>query len=160
MSVINRIKRMGLRLFGKVLPTDIFSTRFPVSVKGVCLFDDRVVLLENERNEWDLPGGKLDKGEDLAVCLQREIAEELDIPVSVERLLHVGMLKIMNITQVLIVLYLCRPEVAANEIRISYEHRKFRLFSMDEAMALNIPEPYRLAIQKAFSAAARFREQR
>ena len=35
--------------------------RFPVSVKGVLLEGDRVVLLLNERNEWELPGGRLDR---------------------------------------------------------------------------------------------------
>ena|SRR6516164_8263958 len=30
---------------------------FPVSIKGVLLDGDRVALLENERGEWELPGG-------------------------------------------------------------------------------------------------------
>jgi hypothetical protein len=42
---------------------------FPVSIKGVLLDDDRVVLLENERQEWELPGGRLEAGEDPPVCL-------------------------------------------------------------------------------------------
>ncbi len=33
---------------------------------------------------WELPGGKAEPGEDLAACLQREIAEELGVPISVE----------------------------------------------------------------------------
>jgi hypothetical protein len=32
---------------------------FPVSVKGVAVQDGKVLLLENERHEWELPGGKL-----------------------------------------------------------------------------------------------------
>jgi len=32
---------------------------------------------------WEFPGGKLQSGEDLASCLQREILEELAVPVSV-----------------------------------------------------------------------------
>ena len=51
--------------------------RFPVSVKGVLLEDDRVVLLLNERDEWELPGGRLERGEDPVACLEREFAEEL-----------------------------------------------------------------------------------
>ena len=34
-----------------------------MSVKGVLLEDDRVVLLLNERDEWELPGGRLERGE-------------------------------------------------------------------------------------------------
>jgi hypothetical protein len=33
---------------------------FPVSVKGVAVQYGRVLLLENERAEWELPGGKLE----------------------------------------------------------------------------------------------------
>jgi hypothetical protein len=36
---------------------------FPASVKGVLLDETEVVLLENERGEWELPGGKLEIGE-------------------------------------------------------------------------------------------------
>lgn len=37
---------------------------FPVSVKGVTVQAGKVLLLENERAEWELPGGKLELGED------------------------------------------------------------------------------------------------
>jgi 8-oxo-dGTP pyrophosphatase MutT (NUDIX family) len=47
---------------------------FPVSVKGVVVRDGLVLLLRNERDEWELPGGKLDLGEDPAACVVREIA--------------------------------------------------------------------------------------
>jgi hypothetical protein len=38
---------------------------FPVSVKGVAVQGGRVLLLQNERNEWELPGGKLELREDV-----------------------------------------------------------------------------------------------
>lgn len=50
--------------------------RFPVSVKGVAVQEGKVLLLENERNEWELPGGKLELGEDPSDCVAREIGEE------------------------------------------------------------------------------------
>jgi ADP-ribose pyrophosphatase YjhB (NUDIX family) len=36
--------------------------RLPVSVKGVVLDEEKVILLENERGEWELPGGRLEAG--------------------------------------------------------------------------------------------------
>jgi 8-oxo-dGTP pyrophosphatase MutT (NUDIX family) len=49
---------------------------FPVSIKGVAVRAGKVLLLENERAEWELPGGKLELGEDPAECVVREISEE------------------------------------------------------------------------------------
>ena len=49
---------------------------FPVSVKGVAVQGGKVLLLENERNEWELPGGKLELGEDPPDCVVRGISEE------------------------------------------------------------------------------------
>ena len=49
----------------------------PVSVKGVLLQGSHVVLLENERGEWELPGGRPEPGESPEAGLIREMAEEL-----------------------------------------------------------------------------------
>ena len=49
---------------------------FPVSIKGVLVEAGRVVLLENDRDEWELPGGRLEPGEAPETCLAREFAEE------------------------------------------------------------------------------------
>jgi 8-oxo-dGTP pyrophosphatase MutT (NUDIX family) len=45
------------------------SNAFPVSAKGVVVRDGEVVLLRNERDEWELPGGRLELGEDLERCV-------------------------------------------------------------------------------------------
>ena len=40
---------------------------YPTSVKGVLLLDRQVLLVKNPRDEWELPGGRIDEGEDHAV---------------------------------------------------------------------------------------------
>jgi 8-oxo-dGTP pyrophosphatase MutT (NUDIX family) len=37
--------------------------RWPVSMKGVVLISSRVALVRNDRDEWELPGGRLEPGE-------------------------------------------------------------------------------------------------
>jgi ADP-ribose pyrophosphatase YjhB (NUDIX family) len=47
-----------------------------VSVKGVVVRGGQILLLRNERQEWELPGGRLELGETPPRCVAREIAEE------------------------------------------------------------------------------------
>lgn len=48
---------------------------FPVSVKGVVVSLGRVLLLRNDRDEWELPGGRIEPGETPEQFVVREIAE-------------------------------------------------------------------------------------
>lgn len=54
---------------------------FQVSVKGL-FFDDQnrlLLMLDSADGRWDLPGGRLVKGEDLTEGLQREWLEEIGV---------------------------------------------------------------------------------
>src|SRR5688500_17988887 len=88
-------------------PSDSLATHFPVSIKGAVFRDDRVILLRNERNEWELPGGKRELGEAPEDCCAREILEELSIVVTVDRLLDCWVYDILGRVKVLIVTYGC-----------------------------------------------------
>ncbi|MGN5379469.1 NUDIX domain-containing protein [Streptomyces lasalocidi] len=73
---------------------------WPVSVKGVALdARDRVLLLRNERDEWELPGGRLEIGTGDGVqlpdsspeaALEREIQEETGWDVKADPLIDSG----------------------------------------------------------------------
>lgn len=59
---------------------------FPVSVKGVLVTSDgKIVLVFNDRGEWELPGGRIELGETPEDCLAREIEEELGVTANVEQ---------------------------------------------------------------------------
>ena len=49
---------------------------FHISAKAAIIGDSRMLILKNTQG-WDLPGGRLEAGEDLQGALRREIGEEL-----------------------------------------------------------------------------------
>lgn len=53
---------------------------FHVTIKGLC-FDQqgRVLLVQEHDGIWDLPGGRLEHGEDFHTTLTREIREEMGL---------------------------------------------------------------------------------
>src|SRR2546423_530380 len=88
-------------------PRDYNAHRFPVSVKGVIIRDGQVILLRNERDEWELPGGKLELSESPDQCLAREIAEELGLAVEPPNILESWTYNIVPRVHVLVIYYGC-----------------------------------------------------
>jgi 8-oxo-dGTP pyrophosphatase MutT (NUDIX family) len=124
---------------------DRHAHRFPVSIKGVVLLDGQVALLKNGRDEWELPGGKLEVGERPEDCLRREIAEELGLEILVGPLLDTWLYHIYDGLDVFVVTYGCVAQ--GNQVLSrSDEHQEAKLFSVDEVWALRLPEGYRLSI--------------
>jgi len=144
------LKLFYLETIGKVIPSDVFSARHVVSVKGICFIDNKVVLLKNERDEWDLPGGKLKRNEDIQECLQREIEEELNIAVQVDKLLDVTKLTIMNTIDVLVMVFLCSTDCSMQQLKISAENFGVDCFDAVEVDALKIESVYKQIIRRAF----------
>ena len=125
---------------------------FPVSVKGVVVRDGRVLLVKNERQEWELPGGKLELGEDPAACLVREIAEETGWPVATGPILDAWQYHIRPGRDVLIVTYGCHvePSAPADPV-VSDEHTEIGLFTEPEVAHLTMPDGYKRSITTWFA---------
>lgn len=117
-----------------------------VSVKGVLLEDGSVVLLENERGEWELPGGRPEPGENPAAALVREFAEELGATVAVGPIIDSWNYEVLPGRHVTIVTYAV-ARAARGELRVSDEHRRLCWFALDALDALKLPEGYRRSIR-------------
>lgn len=144
-----KFKKLFLQTIGRIIPSDVFAHRFPVSVKGVCFIEEKVILLKNERDEWDLPGGKLKRKEEIENCLVREIEEELSILVQPLQLLRVMTLTVQNTIDVFVVIYSCLTLATIDELKISQESFDLGAFTIAEIDGINLPQDYKEAIKQA-----------
>ena len=118
---------------------------FSVSIKGVFANSQgEVVLLLNERDEWELPGGRIEAGESPPSCLRREIMEELGVRVQVGPLIDSYLFEVIPGKHVFIVTYACTLQ-GAFDARISDEHRSLGCFPL-AALPERLPEGYRRSI--------------
>ncbi|MEQ7008002.1 NUDIX hydrolase [Actinopolymorpha sp. B17G11] len=125
-------------------------TRFSVSVKGVVVRDGRVVLLMNERDEWELPGGRLEPGEQPETCVVREVQEETGLETAVVAILDSWVSHIGAGPGVLIVTYGCAV-IGDTAPVLSHEHQRIGTFSEPEASGLAMPDGYKRSISAWYS---------
>jgi 8-oxo-dGTP pyrophosphatase MutT (NUDIX family) len=132
----------------------------PVSVKGV-LFRSiagatEVLLLRNDRNEWELPGGRLEAGEIPEECLRREILEETGLAVTVGTCVHSGVLTILpphtpRATDISILAYGCHFANLADKdasIALSREHGAAAWIYVEDLTTMSdVPEIYKTAVR-------------
>ena len=140
------IYRLLIYFYSRFFKTDELADKFPVSVKALIIDNDRALCLKNEREEWDLPGGKIDFNEDIENSLKREVKEETNLDINNINILKPFNLK-FNGTPVLVIVY--SADISCDSpIKISYEHLDYNFFSKSEITNLNIPQGYKDLIDK------------
>lgn len=127
-------------------------------MKGVALdAHRRVLLLKNERDEWELPGGRLEIGSPDGTqppdagpeaALEREIQEETGWEVKAGPLIDgtVWIYQPIPGRRVLIVTYGCTVLTPDRPPVVSHEHKQLGMFTAEEVPELNMPDGYKQAI--------------
>jgi len=133
---------------------------FTISQKAI-LMDKKGHILMMEKagkSHWDLPGGKLDQGEDMDKGLLREVVEETGFDVEIGPVIHVGQRRFDDPVKHdrIMVFHICKMSQKFEKIKLSEEHNDWRMMKAED---LNNPSKYeinpvvRKALHKAFSQA-------
>jgi 8-oxo-dGTP pyrophosphatase MutT (NUDIX family) len=130
--------------------TDNLAFKLPVSIKSILFHDNKYLLRKNERDEWELLGGKLEKNEDPAACLIREVWEEANIDVEIHSLIDVWIYQPAFSVDVLIITFACTIKNLKLPV-ISPEGSELAWFSLKEIETIEIPAGYKNSI-KAYEA--------
>ena len=118
----------------------------PTSIKGVLLVDRCALLVKNSRDEWELPGGRGEQGENHAQTLAREFSEELSVEVAIADRIDSYLFEVIPGRHVFIVTYGCT--LAGDfEPAISHEHTEHCLWPVERLSELNLPLGYRRSIE-------------
>jgi 8-oxo-dGTP pyrophosphatase MutT (NUDIX family) len=119
----------------------------PISIKGVLLVDGRVLLVKNPRSEWELPGGRIEDGEDHSTTLSREFTEELAVDIAVADQIDSYLFEVIPGRHVFIITYGC---TLAGEFKpkLSDEHTEHCLCPIERLPELNLPPGYRRSVEK------------
>lgn len=121
--------------------------QLPISVKLVVDYHGKVALLKNERDEWELPGGKLKPGESPEGTVCREVAEELGLTTVTVEIIDTWVYEITSTRHVFIVSY-GTIYTGDEDLIVSAEHKQLGLFTYDEVPHLHMPEPYKSTIAR------------
>lgn len=129
-------KRVLIYLLSNFINFDSISERFPVSVKSILIDDQRVLLIKNERDEWDLPGGKIEKNDNVIETLIREVKEELNITIDNYNILQAK--KYLFRKQEIIVITYYSKITNDDPIKLSFENIEYQFFSYNKLNELKL----------------------
>ena len=129
-----------------------------IATKAVVTRSDGKFVLLREANtyeegtnigRWNMPGGRLDIGENFESGLKRELFEETGLKVEIIKPLYVGEWRpiikgVQN--QIVGILFLC--ESKPGNIVLSQDHDAYKWVSAKEALELDIMEPEDIVIKK------------
>lgn len=124
-------------------------------VRTIVINDGKILLIQRSKDDkhntlkWEIPGGKLDKGQDLMKAAERELIEEVGIfATPVKPLVFFdsdigGNTKYKDIPYIrLAALYVSE----SRKVRVSKEHEDFKWVTFEKALKLDLTEFTRKAL--------------
>jgi 8-oxo-dGTP diphosphatase len=111
-----------------------------IAVKSFIVNEKNELLLIKRRDNdpnaagaWEIPGGRLDLGENPFDGLKRETKEETGIDIEILNSLNVQHFTRDDGQRITMLIFLCKP--LSNSIKLSEEHTKYIWANLDEALS-------------------------
>ncbi len=125
---------------------------YGLTVRGIIKNDSGEILIvkrhpksKTDPEMWELPGGKVERGEFFADALVREIKEETNLDVEIGDFCEAVQNDYSHKRTVQLMMYLVDVK---GEVRISDEHTEFMWASMDKIRTLEISTSLKKLLEK------------
>ena len=123
-----------------------------ISIKGILRKDNKVLLLKTTTNKWELPGGRMDFGENVKQSLQREIKEELGF----EKVRLGNLVNDWSFTSIReeinyhFIIFDFEIYTKESKIRLSDEHVEYKWIGINDFEKMDMREGHKESLKKYF----------
>ena len=116
-----------------------------LTARGICEFNGKILLLKvrsrssHDAEKWEIPGGKVKKGEFFDQALKREFMEETGLEINIDSLYNViqnEYVACKTNEKVKSIQLIMKVSSASYEVTISAEHDDYKWFTKDELKEL------------------------
>lgn len=123
-----------------------------ITVKAIVEKDGKILLLKDLKDKWELPGGKIEFGEQPEQSLKRELEEELGLKeIVVKNIINTWSFTAEDQRtnyQFIVIVYAIKADGIINPVNKEYKELKW--MNIDEINQSNIRDGYKTAISKYY----------
>ena len=116
-----------------------------LTIRGICEVDEKILLLKlrsnsaHDKGKWEIPGGKIKKGEFFDEALKREYLEETGLNIniiSLKKAIQNDYVACKTNEKIKSIQLIMNVTVDSMDVKISEEHDEYRWFSKNELKKL------------------------
>ena len=116
-----------------------------LTARGICEFEGKILLLKvrskssHDAEKWEIPGGKVKKGEFFDQALKREFLEETGLEINIDSLYNVIQNEYSACKtneKIKSVQLIMKVSSGTDDVKISAEHDDYRWFTPEELKEL------------------------
>ena len=112
-----------------------------LTARGICEYDGKILLLKvrsrssHDAEKWEIPGGKVKKGEFFDQALKREFIEETGLEINIDSLYNViqnDYTACKTNEKVISIQLIMKVSSTTDHVEISEEHDEYKWFTREE----------------------------